>query len=73
MRELWEITGSKLWGKIYSSIVRGVFTFICVAVVVLPVMMFGLSASWDFIRMSVVSISDRRLCGCSRIPDFNFL
>ena len=72
MRELWKLLAANCGEKYATTLFRGVFTFICMAVVALPVMMFGLSVSWDLSRMSVVSISDRRLCGCSRIPDFNF-
>ena len=43
MKKLWKLLAANCTAALF----RGVFTFICVAVVALPVMMFGLSVSWD--------------------------
>ena len=47
MRKLWKLLAANCGKKYTAALFRGVFTFICVAVVALPVMVFGLSASWD--------------------------
>ena len=47
MSELWKLLAANCGKKYIAALFRGVFTFICMAVVALPVMMFGLSASWD--------------------------
>ena len=44
---LWKLLAANCGKKYTAALFRGVFTFICVAVVALPVMMFGLSVSWD--------------------------
>ena len=47
MKKLWKLLAANCGKKYTAALFRGVFTFICVAVVALPVMMFGLSVSWD--------------------------
>ena len=47
MRKLWKLLAANCGKKYTAALFRGVFTFICAAVVALPVMMFGLSVSWD--------------------------
>ena len=47
MKKLWKLLAANCREKYTAALFRGVFTFICVAVVALPVMMFGLSVSWD--------------------------
>ena len=44
MKKLWKLLAANCGKKYTAALFRGVFTFICVA---LPVMMFGLSVSWD--------------------------
>lgn len=47
MRRLWKLLAVNCGKKYTEALFRGVFTFICAAIVALPVLMFGFSASWD--------------------------
>ena len=73
MRKLWKLLAANCGEKYIAVLFRGVFTFICVAVVVLPVMMFGLSASWDLSECLWSAFLTGGYAGVAGYPDFNFL
>ena len=47
MSKLWKSLSLKCEKKSAEALFRGIVTFVCAAIVALPVMAIGISASWD--------------------------